>query len=53
MTDCTNCKNSDWDYETFYGTSEKQWFVCGCLEDYDPETDLDEDGNCKGFEEND
>ena len=27
---CEECPNAIWDYETFYNTTARQWFVCGC-----------------------
>lgn len=38
---CEECKYAEWDYEEYYGTTKKQWFVCGCKADCDPE-DCDE-----------
>ncbi len=40
-TDCTNCKYALWDYETYYGTTRREWFVTGC------EMRLDEPDDCK------
>lgn len=37
MTDCTECKSAIWDYEEYYGTTQKEYFVCGCKENKDPE----------------
>ena len=41
--DCTDCPNALWDYETYYGTTQKQWFVCGCKKDREPESCEDEE----------
>ena len=30
MADCSKCRYAIWDYEEFFGTSQKQWFVDGC-----------------------
>ena len=46
MHDCTKCKYAVWEYETYYGTKKKQWFVDGC------EKDADKD-DCDEFEEED
>lgn len=27
---CFDCEHAEWDYETYYGTTRKEWFVCGC-----------------------
>ena len=27
---CDDCPYAVWDYETFYNSSDKQWFVDGC-----------------------
>ena len=37
VMNCTECKSALWDYEEYYGTSERQYFVCGYKEDKDPE----------------
>lgn len=37
MSDCTECKYAEYDYEEYYGTRQKQWFVCGCKKGYDIE----------------
>ena len=34
---CTECKSAIWDYEEYYGTTQKERFVCGCKENKDPE----------------
>lgn len=30
MTECENCKYALWDYEEYYGTTHREWFVSGC-----------------------
>ena len=35
--DCTECEYAKWDYETYYGTTQKQYFVCGCKLNKEPE----------------
>ena len=30
MSDCYTCKHAIMDYEEYYGTTRKQWFVDGC-----------------------
>lgn len=42
---CEECKYAEWDYEEYYGTTKKQWFVCGCKLDNDPDVE-----DCEGFE---
>ncbi len=27
---CFGCPFAEMDFEEYYGTKEKQWFVCGC-----------------------
>lgn len=34
---CTECPHAIWDYEEYYGTTQKQWFVDGCKIGKDPE----------------
>ena len=49
MGRCEDCRFADWDYELYYGSNRKAWFVCGCIKDLDCE----EDGaSCEGYEEN-
>lgn len=43
--DCGSCKFAEWDYEEYYNTNSKQWFVCGCEKDSVPE-------NCEDYEDN-
>ena len=45
MTLCEHCIHALWDYETYYGTTDKQWFVYGCKQG------LDESEECEGYEE--
>ena len=47
MNDCVNCKHAETDYAEYYGTTAKNWFVCGCSIGMDPE---ENDGECEGFE---
>lgn len=48
MINCEHCRFAEWDYEQYYGSNEKAWFVCGCIKDLDCE----EDGaDCEGYEE--
>ena len=44
MTDCNSCQYADRDYEDFYGTTQRQYFVCGCKK----ELDLDAE-DCEGY----
>ena len=44
MKDCTKCCHAQWDYEEFYGTTKKRYFVCGCKKDEEPE-------ECEEYEE--
>ena len=47
MKDCKHCRFSEWDYEEYYNSPDKQWFVCGCIKDLDaPESE-----DCDGYEE--
>ncbi len=45
MADCINCKYAVLDYEEYYNTTEKQWFVEGCKKDM-PDAEC-----CPEFEE--
>ena len=48
MSRCEDCRYADWDYELYYGSNRKAWFVCGCLK----AKDLDADGaGCEEYEE--
>ena len=40
---CTECPHAIWDYEEYYGTTQKQWFVSGCKIGKDPEECEEED----------
>lgn len=33
MSDCSCCKYAEWDYEEYYGTTRKQFFIIGCMKD--------------------
>ena len=47
MIECGMCKYAVLDYEEYYGTTEKQWFVCGCEKGH-----IDDDPkDCEDFEE--
>ena len=49
MSRCEHCRFAKWDYEEYYNSPDKAWFVCGCIKDLDCE----EDGtDCEGYEEN-
>ncbi len=37
MSRCEECKHAIWDYEEYYGTTQKQWFVERCKKDLDME----------------
>ena len=47
MDRCYKCRHAEWDYETYYGTSKKQWFVSGCkldeVEEECPDYEEEED----------
>ena len=45
MSDCNTCRFALWDYEEYYNTTDKQWFVEGCKKDM-PDADC-----CPEFEE--
>ena len=47
MPECGWCKHAEWDYETYYGTTQKFWFVCGCKNG----NDCEDEQNCKDYEE--
>ncbi len=48
MSNCKHCRFAEWDYEEYYNSPDKAWFVCGCIKDLDCE----EDGaGCEGYEE--
>lgn len=49
MGNCNTCKYAECDYETYYGTSQKEWFVCGCKKDND--FPIDDDDECEDYEE--
>lgn len=46
MTDCGSCKFAEWDYEEFSNTTEKWWFVDGCIKGRDCDRE-----QCDEFEE--
>lgn len=33
MNDCNNCEYAEFDYEEYYGTNRRQYFVSGCKKD--------------------
>lgn len=33
MCDCSTCRWAEWDYEEYYSTTQKEWFVTGCMQD--------------------
>lgn len=39
MSDCTKCKYAIWDYEEYYGTNKREYFVSDCARGYDPGVD--------------
>jgi hypothetical protein len=39
MTDCRECIHAEWDCLEYYNTTQKNYFVCGCKVDGDPEAD--------------
>lgn len=45
MSDCNTCRFALWDYEEYYNTTYKQWFVEGCkkgMQDADCCSEFDE-----------
>lgn len=42
MTKCINCANAVWDYEEYYNTTKRQYFVSGCKLDMDESDDCEE-----------
>lgn len=48
MNWCETCAYALWDYEEYSGTTQRQWFVCGCKKDLDEnECDLMEDDDAE------
>lgn len=45
MSKCESCANAVWDYEEYYGTTRKQYFVDGCKLD----NELCESGECDDY----
>jgi hypothetical protein len=45
MTNCGNCRFAVIDYEEYYGTTMRQYFVSGCKKG------LEESEDCEEFEE--
>lgn len=43
---CNSCKYAIMDYETYYGTTRKEWFATECTKDMD----MDE-SDCEEYEE--
>ena len=39
---CFECRHAEWDYETYYGTTRKEWFVCDCKLGYASPTECEE-----------
>ena len=39
---CQTCKYAVWDYETYYGTTAKQWFITDCKKTMEPVDDCEE-----------
>ena len=37
MGDCKFCMQAEWDYEEYYGTNRRQYFISGCRLDREPE----------------
>ena len=44
MSDCCMCHHAILDYSEYYGTKDKEWFVCGCKKDMEPD-------DCNEYEE--
>ena len=44
---CGTCKYAIFDYEEYYGTTAKNWFVTGCKLDRDTE----DDEECESYSE--
>ena len=47
MSDCRYCRFATWDYEGYYNTIDKQWFVSGCIKSLDDP----EGSDCEEYEE--
>lgn len=45
MDKCAECKYAVLDFNEYYGTSDREWFVCDCLHNQDVEQD-----ECEEFE---
>lgn len=46
MANCKRCVFAEWDYEEFSNTTEKWWFVDGCIKGCDCDRE-----QCDEFEE--
>jgi len=47
MPKCENCVYAEWDYNTYYGTSQREYFISGCTNDMG----APENEECEEFEE--
>lgn len=47
MTDCRKCRFCEWDYEEYFNSRDRQWFVSGCQKDID----IQDGEDCCEFEE--
>ena len=45
MCKCEECPYAIWDYESYYGTTQREWFVDGCKKDLLPEECESEDND--------
>lgn len=39
MSKCEDCPHAIWDYEEYYGTGNRQWFVIDCRKGFMSEED--------------
>lgn len=42
---CNTCAYAEWDYERYYGSTAKDWFLVGCKKG------LEEQDECEEYEE--
>ena len=47
MRECWRCKHSEMDCFEYYGTTDKEWFVCDCRKC----NDIDSEEECEDYDE--
>lgn len=45
---CNTCACATWDYERYYGSTAKDWFITGCKKGLEDGAEGEE---CEGYEE--